>query len=434
MIEIMISTAERLIWSYLTIPLLISISLVFTFYLKGSQFQFKKMVRSLAKKTPNSRVSPLQSLALALASRVGVGSLAGVSLAIYTAGPGSIFWMWISVFITTAASFIESTLAQIYKMKDQTGFVGGPAYYIQNGLKNRTFAMIYALVIILAYTLGFSAVQMNTIATSFESSLSIPPIITGIALAVVTSLIIFGGISAITKLVSKVVPIVAIFYVGLGLVVFLTHLNYVPTFITTIITDAFKPAPFVGGTMMFTVLTGMKRGIFSNEAGLGSGAHAAAVTNNEYPTEQGYIQAFGVYLTTLIVVTITAFLIMVTDAANIGIHSGNGIELTEFAMIALFGRIGGPLLALSIFFFGFSTVLTAYFYGEANVKFLTNNYKMLIALRLLVIGVVFISAISSARMIWSLVDIGTGVTAIINLFAILLLSSQVKSYLAREQL
>ena len=420
---------EHFIWIYLTIPLLISISLVFTFYLKGSQFKFKKMSQALTKKTPKASVSPLQSLALALASRVGVGSLAGVAIAIYMGGPGSIFWMWISAFITTAASFVESTLAQIYKKRDGDGFVGGPAYYIQYGLKNRVAAIAYAILIIVTYTFGFSAVQMNTIATAFDNTLAINPLITGTILAMITASIIFGGVTSITKIVSKVVPLIAIFYIGMGLIVIVTNLAYVPIFIMTILKDAFSPAPFVGGTVMFTILTGMKRGIFSNEAGLGSGAHAAAITNNQNPTEQGYIQALGVYLTTLLVVTITAFLIMVTDATTLANHSGNGIELTEFAMTALFGKTGGLLLAISIFFFGFSTVITAYFYGESNLKFLTTKKSAITILRLMVVAVVFLSTISSARIIWSLVDIGTGITAVINLFAILLLGGQVKKHL-----
>ena len=429
--ENILSSIEQFIWSYLTIPLLLSISLVFTFYLRGAQFRFGKMIQSLTKKTPESKVSPLQSLAMALAARVGVGSLAGVALAIYLGGPGSIFWMWISSFITAAASFVESSLAQIYKKKDGDVFIGGPAYYIQYGLKNRPFAVIYAIVIIITYTFGFSAVQMNTIATSFQSTLNIPPLITGIVLTLMTAMIVFGGISTLTQLVSKFVPLIAIFYVGMGLLVFFTNLDFVPTFFTTIISDAFRPAPFVGGTVMFTILTGMQRGIFSNEAGLGSGAHAAAITNNQLPTEQGYIQAFGVYLTTLVVVTITAFLILVTDATNLATHSGNGIELTEFAMHTLFGEIGKILLTISIFFFGFSTVLTAYFYGEANTKFLFKSKNSITLLRILVILTVFVSSIGSAKIIWSLVDVGTGITAIINLFAIFLLSSQVKKYINR---
>jgi len=352
-----------------------------------------------------------------------------VALAIYLGGPGSIFWMWISAFITAAASFVESTLAQIYKKRDGEGFVGGPAYYIQYGLKNRLLAVIYAIFLIVTYTFGFSAVQMNTIATAFDNTLAINPVITGVVLAMVTAWIIFGGVTAITKIVSKVVPLIAIFYIGMGLIAILTNLSYVPIFFITILTDAFSPAPFLGGTIMFTILTGMKRGIFSNEAGLGSGAHAAAITDNQNPTEQGYIQALGIYLTTLLVVTITAFLVMVTDATSLTNHSGNGIELTEFAMTALFGEVGGFLLAISIFFFGFSSIITAYFYGETNLKFLTKKKFAIVILRLSVVAIVFLSAISSAKVIWSLVDIGTGITAVINLFAILLLSSQAKKHL-----
>ena len=422
----MLITLEHFIWIYLTIPLLLAVSLVFTFYLKGSQFQFKKMLQFLSAKSPESNISPLGSLAFALAARVGVGTLAGVALAIYLGGPGSIFWMWASAFILAAASFAESILAQIYKKRDHGVFVGGPAYYIQYGLKNRFFALSYAVMIIITYTLGFSAVQMNSIATSFKQTLHVPPLITGIILAAITALIILNGISALAKLITKVVPLIAIFYIGIGPFAVLTNLNYLPVFFTTILSDAFSPAPFLGGGLFLTFMTGIKRGVFASEAGLGSGAHAAAITNDPTPIGQGYIQVFGIYLMTLVVVTITAFLIMVTDTINLAPHLQGGIELTNFAMTALFGETGSLLLTLAIFFFGFSTVLTAYFYGEVNLKFLTKNKKLLILLRLLVIMVVFISSIIKPGIIWSLVDIGTGLTAIINLVVILLLAQQVK--------
>ena len=327
----MVKELEHFIWSYLTIPTLLLISVIFTFYYKGVQFKLGTMIKCLTKGGTNKdSVSSFQSFAMALAARVGVGSLAGVALGIYIGGPGSIFWMWISVFITAAASFAESTLAQIYKKKDGNLFVGGPAYYIEYGLHNKSFAMSYAIIIILTYTFGFSAIQANTIATSFKDVLSIPPLVTGIGLAMLSGVIIFGGTSLVAKITSKIVPIMALFYIGIGVLVMIMHLDYIPTFFITIFEDAFKPSPLIGGTVMFTIITGVKRGVFSNEAGMGSGAHAAAVTDSEYSVEQGYIQAFGVYVTTLLICTITAFLIMVTNAITIADTYANGIENTTF--------------------------------------------------------------------------------------------------------
>ncbi len=424
---------EHILWSYLAIPTLMLISLIFTFYFKGAQFKFKKMLQCLTKKNPHSNVSSFQSFTMALAARVGVGSLAGVALGIYIGGPGSVFWMWVSALITAASSFVESTLAQLYKKKDGDLYVGGPAYYIKYGMNQKGFAIIYAFIIVLTYTFGFSAIQANTIATSFRDVLSIPPLLTGVGLSLITSMIIFGGASTIANMTSKIVPIMALFYIGMGLFVMMTHLDYVPTFFITIFEDAFRPSPLIGGTVMYTVITGVKRGVFSNEAGMGSGAHAAAMTNSDSPTDQGYIQSFGVYVTTLFICTITAFLIMVTHATEVGSLSSNGIELTQYALTQLFGPIGGIILSISIFFFAFSTILTGYYYGECNVKFLWKNEKILTVIRIIVLLVILVSSIGSASLIWSLVDVGVALTATINVMALCYLAKEVKKIMNKKK-
>lgn len=429
----LVKDLEHIIWSYLAIPILLFVSLIFTFYFQGVQFRFKKMIQCLTKKSSNSSVSSFQSFTMALAARVGVGSLAGVALGIYIGGPGSVFWMWISALITAAASFVESTLAQLYKKRDGDIYIGGPAYYIEYGMHQKGFAVIYAFIIVLTYTFGFSAIQANTIATSFKDVLSIPPLLTGVGLALITSMIIFGGASTIAKMTSKIVPIMALFYIGIGLFVMITHFDYIPTFFMTIFQDAFQPSPLIGGTVMYTIIIGIKRGVFSNEAGMGSGAHAAAVTNSDNPTDQGYIQSFGVYVTTLFICTITAFLIMVTNAVEVGTTHSNGIELTQYALTELFGPIGGVILAISIFFFAFSTILTGYFYGECNVKYLCKNEKILYPVRVIVLIVILISSIGSASLIWSLVDLGVALTATINVMALCYLVKEVKVIMNKKR-
>ena len=391
------------------------------------------MIQCLTKKSSNSSVSSFQSFTMALAARVGVGSLAGVALGIYIGGPGSVFWMWISALITAAASFVESTLAQLYKKRDGDIYIGGPAYYIEYGMHQKGFAVIYAFIIVLTYTFGFSAIQANTIATSFRDVLSIPPLLTGFGLALITSMIIFGGASTIAKMTSKIVPIMALFYIGIGLFVMITHFDYIPTFFMTIFQDAFQPSPLIGGTVMYTIIIGIKRGVFSNEAGMGSGAHAAAVTNSDNPTDQGYIQSFGVYVTTLFICTITAFFIMVTNAVEVGTTHSNGIELTQYALTELFGPSGGVILAISIFFFAFSTILTGYFYGECNVKYLCKNEKILYPVRVIVLIVILISSIGSASLIWSLVDLGVALTATINVMALCYLAKEVKVIMNKKR-
>ena len=429
----LVKDLEHIIWSYLAIPILLFVSLIFTFYFQGVQFRFKKMIQCLTKKSSNSSVSSFQSFTMALAARVGVGSLAGVALGIYIGGPGSVFWMWISALITAAASFVDSTLAQLYKKRDGDIYIGGPAYYIEYGMHQKGFAVIYAFIIVLTYTFGFSAIQANTIATSFRDVLSIPPLLTGVGLALITSMIIFGGASTIAKMTSKIVPIMALFYIGIGLFVMITHFDYIPTFFMTIFQDAFQPSPLIGGTVMYTIIIGIKRGVFSNEAGMGSGAHAAAVTNSDNPTDQGYIQSFGVYVTTLFICTITAFLIMVTNAVEVGTTHSNGIELTQYALTELFGPIGGVILAISIFFFAFSTILTGYFYGECNVKYLCKNEKILYPVRVIVLIVILISSIGSASLIWSLVDLGVALTATINVMALCYLAKEVKVIMNKKR-
>lgn len=429
----LVKDLEHIIWSYLAIPILLFVSLIFTFYFQGVQFRFKKMIQCLTKKSSNSSVSSFQSFTMALAARVGVGSLAGVALGIYIGGPGSVFWMWISALITAAASFVESTLAQLYKKRDGDIYIGGPAYYIEYGMHQKGFAVIYAFIIVLTYAFGFSAIQANTIATSFRDVLSIPPLLTGVGLALITSMIIFGGASTIAKMTSKIVPIMALFYIGIGLFVMITHFDYIPTFFMTIFQDAFQPSPLIGGTVMYTIIIGIKRGVFSNEAGMGSGAHAAAVTNSDNPTDQGYIQSFGVYVTTLFICTITAFLIMVTNAVEVGTTHSNGIELTQYALTELFGPIGGVILAISIFFFAFSTILTGYFYGECNVKYLCKNEKILYPVRVIVLIVILISSIGSASLIWSLVDLGVALTATINVMALCYLAKEVKVIMNKKR-
>ena len=418
------------LWTYMTIPVLIFVSIYMTLYYHGVQFRFTNMLRVATTKSNNTgEISAFQSLTMALAARVGVGSLAGIGLALYIGGPGSLFWMWVCALLTAAASFAESTLAQMFKRRDKNIFVGGPAYYIESGIGSKRFGILYAVVIILTYTFGFTAIQSNTIATSFADVLQLNHITTGILLALLTGLIIYGGTETIAKTSSKIVPFMAIAYVLLGIYVIFTNLDYVPVFFTTIFQDAFGFSQISGGTLGAIIATGFKRSVFCSEAGMGSGAHAAATTNSKNPTDQGYIQALGVYITMFLISTITAFLIMVTDATSIANSSSNGIEITQYALTSLFGELGGYFLTIAIFFFAFSTILTGYFYGESNIKYLFNNDKYLNVVRFLTILTIIISAIASPSLLWSLVDLGVGITAIINVIAIFLLAKKVKKYI-----
>ena len=417
---------ENTIWLYLAIPFLFMISIFLTIYTKAPQFRLKKMLNALKKSDSNAALTPVATLLIALSARVGVGTLAGTGLAIALGGPGAIFWMWISAMITSAATFAENTLSQRFKQGKSDDYYGGPAFYIKYGLKSTKLAALYAIILIITYTLGFVAIQMNTMTTIFTENTNISPTIIALILVLLTAITITSSLTKISKFIAKIIPLIAIFFLGLATVTIIINFTYIPTFFTEIITHAFHLPSITGGGIGVAFTIGIKRGVFSNEAGLGTGAHAAALTHHENPQEQGYIGILGVYLTTILVVTLVAFMIMSTGAHHIVSATGNGIEFLYFSLTQLFGPTTTAILPTIIFFFGFSTVITAYLYGVMNIKFLSSKKAAITGLRVILLLIVFISAVGNPRAIWSLVDTGVGITAIINLIAILLLRGYVK--------
>jgi len=417
---------ENVIWSYLTVPLLVMISIFFTIYAKAPQFKLRRMSRALKNSDSKAALTPAATLLIALSARVGVGTLAGTGLAIAIGGPGAIFWMWISAIITSAATFAENTLSQRFKQGIANHYYGGPAFYIKYGLKSAKLAALYAIILLVTYTLGFVAVQMNTMTTTFTESTNISPHVIAIVLTFLTGMIIVGDVTKVSRFIAKIIPFIAVFFFGLAAVTISVNFSYIPDFFREIITNAFDLTSITGGGMGVAIIIGIKRGIFSNEAGLGTGAHAAALTHHKNPQEQGHIGVLGVYLTTIVSVTLVAFMIMSTGAHNEVTATGNGIEFLYFSLRQVFGDATSVILPTIIFFFGFSTVITAYLYGVMNVKFLSNRKIAITGLRVMILLVVFVSAVGNPRAIWSLVDTGVGITAIINLIAILLLREYVK--------
>ena len=422
---------ENIIWVYLTIPLLFTASIFFTLYAKAPQFRPSRMINSLQKSDSNEELTPAATLLIALSARIGVGTLAGTGLAIAIGGPGAIFWMWISAFITSAATFAENTLSQSFKKGTSDNHYGGPAFYIKYGLKSTKLAALYAIILIITYTLGFVAVQMNTLTSVFSVNINagnnnISPYIIAFILTLLTAITITGDITKISRIIAKIVPIIAILFFGLAAVTIIINFLYIPVFFSEIITSAFDLTSITGGGIGIAIMTGIKRGVFSNEAGLGTGAHAAALTHHKNPQEQGYIGVLGIYLTTIVSVTLVAFMIMSTDAHHNVSATGNGIEFLYFSLTQLFGTATSIILPTIIFFFGFSTVITAYLYGVMNVKFLSSKKAAIIGLRIALLIAVFIASTSNPKAMWSLVDTGVGVTALINLVAILLLRRHVK--------
>ncbi|MCL1989597.1 MAG: alanine:cation symporter family protein [Defluviitaleaceae bacterium] len=419
--EVITAWIDTFSWKYLIIPLLLAMSFFLTVYAKMPQFHFKKIKQALGKTTSTEQLTPVATLMIALSARIGVGTLAGTGLALAVGGPGAIFWMWVSAVLTAGASFAENTLSQRFKQGDAHHYYGGPAFYIKYGLKHQKLALIYATILIVTYTLGFVAVQINTVSTIFVKTIQVSPYVMAVILTLLTGIVITGSLTKISKLIAKIMPFIAILFFGLAAVTLIVNVAYLPTFFTEIITHAFDFHALTGGGMGAAVTTGIKRGIFSNEAGLGTGAHAAALTHHDDPREQGYIGVLGIYLTTLVSVTLVAFMLMSTGAHQHVHLTGNGIEFLHFALTQLFGTATSLILPITLFFFGFSTVITAYLYGVMNLNFLSEKKSMTLVLRLVLLLAVFLAAIGNAQFIWQLADLGVGITAMINLVALFLL-------------
>ena len=366
----MIKILESILWS-VAIILLMGGGLYFTFSLKFIQFKFKDMIKSFKHKK-NSKISPFKSLTMALAARIGVGSLAGIALAIYNGGPGTIFWIWISGIITSSNTFVESLLGIKYRVKDDDIYKGGPSYYIDKGLNNKKLAKIYAILIISAYIIGFMTIQANTISKSLNNYLNIEPLIIGIVLALVTAFSIFKGVKSIATITSLLVPLMGIVYIILSIFILVVNLEKIPQILYQIINSAFNFKTFKFGVISSFII-GIQRGVFSTEAGLGSGAIASSITDENNGVKIGLIQVLGIYFTTFIICTSTAFIILTSDYLNINFQNINGIEITQYALNYHLGNIGIIVLIFSIISFAFSTIISGYYYGESNLKYLDKN-------------------------------------------------------------
>ncbi len=316
-------------------------------------------------------VSSFQAFCISTASRVGTGNLAGVAIAIASGGPGAVFWMWLIALIGGASSFVESTLAQIYKVEDEHGFRGGPAYYMEKALNKKWMGIIFSILITISYGLVFNSVQANTISLAFEQAFGVNTLIIGLILAVLTSLIIFGGVKRIARASEIIVPIMAITYVIVALFVILKNIGSIPSIFSLIIENAFGIKQVVGGGLGAAVLMGIKRGLFSNEAGMGSAPNAAATANVTHPAKQGLIQTLGVFTDTILICSATSFIVLISGSY---LKSDlTGIQLTQTALSSQVGSWGNTFIAICIFLFAFSSVIGNYYYGETNIEFLKGS-------------------------------------------------------------
>ena len=413
------------ICTYILIAMLIVIGFYFTFRTKFVQFtNIKEMFKLLGEGTSSkdkskNEVSSFQAFCIGTASRVGTGNLAGVASAIAIGGPGAVFWMWLIALIGSASAFIESTLAQIYKVKDGDSFRGGPAYYMEKGLKKKWMGITFSVLIIMCFGFAFNSVQSNTIAAAFNSTFNANKLIIGIILTVLTLLIIFGGVNRIAKISSVLVPIMAVAYIVIALFIIVINFNKIPSLFITIFENAFGIKQVVGGGIGAALLQGIKRGLFSNEAGMGSAPNAAATATVSHPAKQGLIQTLGVFTDTLIICTSTAFIILLSGAPLDG--SVKGIELTQMALVSQVGPWGGTFISICILLFAFSSIIGNYYYGETNIQFITENKVVLYGYRILVAAMVLFGSIASMDLVWNIADVFMGLMAILNLIAIVLL-------------
>ena len=424
-----IDSANDLLWSYIMIAALLLCAAYFT--LRSGFVQFRmigEMFRQLVNSNERHRdegikhISPFQAFVVSLASRVGTGNLAGVATAIAVGGPGAVFWMWIIALLGAANAFVESTLAQLYKRRSADSYIGGPAYYIELGLKCRPMAILFSVLTIVTFGFAFNTVQSNTLCEAVENAFGIDRLYIGIAITISTLIIIFGGIQRIAKVSSVVVPVMAVGYILLAFVVVAMNIGSLPEVLKTILNSAFGVEQVVGGGMGAAVMQGIKRGLFSNEAGMGSAPNAAATASTSHPVKQGLIQTLGVFSDTLVICSCTAFIILAS-----GVELGgelDGVRLTQEALTSQIGVTGRIFVAVAIFFFAFSSIFGNYYYGEANVRFITSSRRVLNIYRIIVGAMVMSGALMSLKMVWSLADLTMGLMTLCNIVALVLLGRQ----------
>lgn len=446
----MLQEINDFIWTCLLIFLLIVCGLWFTWKTKFIQFRMiGEMFRLLldsgtinkekdnhdfstgnqddaasGKKPKKKHITSFQAFAISLATRVGTGNMAGVATAIAVGGPGACFWMWVIALIGSATAFVESTLAQLYKRPNKDSFIGGPAYYISKGLHSKWMAWLFAVLITLTFGLSYNSIQSNTICSAMEHAFGWNHVAVGVVITTMALLIVFGGIQRIAKVSSVIVPIMAVGYLLLALFVVCSNISEVPKVFKVIIDSAFGWNQAIGGTIGAAMMNGVKRGLFSNEAGEGSAPNVAATADVSHPVKQGLIQALGVFTDTLVVCSCTAFIILISGLYNT--PELNGIQLTQTALQSEVGQAGTVFVAIAIFLFAFSSIIGNYYYGEANIQFMTSNRWALFVYRLCSAGVVVVfGALASLDTVWTLGDICMAVLTFVNIIAILCLGKYV---------
>ena len=428
-----INDINSVLWTYVIIVALIGSGVVYTLRTKFVQLRmlgemFRLIIGSAGAKTVGKEISAFQAFCVSTASRVGVGNIAGVAIAIVTGGPGAVFWMWVIAFIGCATGFVESTLAQIYKLpKGDGAFHGGPAYYMKNALHMTSLAKWFAILISVTFAWIYCSVQSNTIVGAVETAFGIDHAITALVVSILTAMVIFGGITRIAKFTEMLVPSMAGLYLLSALIIVIMHIDQVPAMFALIIHDAFSPQAAVGGGFATVFMTGVRRGLFSNEAGEGSVPNAAATAGGKHPVRQGLVQALGVVFDTLIVCSATAFCVLLTGQYSVG-GELTGVALVQTSLASVFGYYAPHVLAVIVFMFAFSSIVGNVFYSEINIPFLLGDESGVLPsviarnamniFRVGVVGMVLIGSFAELGLVWDAADLFMGFLCITNLYAV----------------
>lgn len=433
-----ISFLNGLVWSKALITLCLGVGLYFSIRTRFMQVRgFREMIRLMfVGEKSASGVSSFQALAMSLSGRVGIGNIAGVATAITFGGPGAVFWMWTVAFLGASTAYVESTLAQIYKEKDDQGrYRGGPAYYIEKAMGQKWYAVIFAVTTVIATGLLLPGVQANGIAVSVQNAWGVPTEVSAACIVIALGIIIFGGVTRIARFAEIVVPFMALAYILMALVIMFLNVHQIPEIFALIFKSAFGLQAGFGAVLGLAVEWGVKRGVYSNEAGQGTGPHAAAAAEVSHPAKQGYVQAFSIYVDTLLVCSATAFMILSTGKYNVNHPDGSmivnnmpGVETgpayTQAAVESMMPGFGASFIALAIMFFAFTTIVAYYYMAETNVQYINRQVHrgwMLFILKLAIMASVTYGAIRSAGVAWDLGDLGVGLMAWLNIIAILIL-------------
>ena len=429
-----VKAIQSFLWDYLLIFLLCGVGLFFTIALKGVQIRrfipgLREMLSGFSLKGAKAGkhgMSSFQAVTTAIAGQVGTGNLAGAATAIVLGGPGAIFRMWVSAFLGLATIYAEALLAQRFRSRDESGqAVGGPAYYIEKGLHCKWLARLFSALLILALGFTGNMVQSNSICAAFETSFGLPRFIGGLAVAALAAVILLGGIGRIAAFTEKVVPVMACLYLVGSVAVLAVHADRILPAFGMIFEAAFRPSAAFGGVAGYTVLRSMKygvaRGLFSNEAGMGSTPHAHAVAKVDRPEKQGHVAIVSVFFDTFVVLTLTALVILTSGVLPGMIREDAGINVTQAAFSSSMGAFGAPFIAFCLLFFAFSTIISWYYYGETNVRYLFRSKRAVPVYKGLVVGFVFLGSLFQSGLVWALSDVCNGLMVLPNLAALLLL-------------